>query len=301
MPKEITHFIVADRIYQQMEDCPLKTCLTENISMYYVGAVAPDTAYYLTGSYHDFFQSLASRLHGTNGENTYDPIYRMFQSYPSTIPRPVFAFLCGVITHIMIDSSFHPLVYYLTGDYYDKNPVKRLDAVANHRRWESGLDIYMSDNFCIQDPGWLKRTLNSAVINQNQLLDCLCLLYFMDPRAYRPQVKKALTLHAVWMNTAANRPLYSVYRLAGLFSRDRLKPVLALFYPTQINREYYKQEFIYHHAGLNEQRRESIMEIEKRAVDSSLELLMMWKYLPESQEITMFLKGLRGPSLETGV
>lgn len=301
MPKEITHWIVADRIYRQMGDCPLKTCLTENISMYYIGSVAPDTPYYLAGKHHDLFQGLASRLHGINGENTYEPIYMSVKSYPSTIPRPVFAFLCGVITHIMIDSSFHPLVYYLTGDYHDKDPVKRLNAIANHRRWESELDIYMSDNFCIQDPGWLKRTLNDAGISRDELLDCLCLLYFMNPGACRRQVKKALTLHAVWTSNAANRPLYLAYKLAGLFSRGRLKPVLALFYPTRINREYYKQEFIYHHAGLNEQRSESIMEIEKRAIDSCLELLMAWKYLPGPEEIAIFLKGLRGPSLETGV
>lgn len=301
MPKEITHWIIADRIHQQMEDCPLKTCLSENIYMYYIGAIALDTPYYLTGSYHNFFQALASRLHGIKGENTYDPIYMLVKSYPDTIPRPVWAFLCGVITHIMIDSSFHPLVYYLTGDYNDPEPVKRLGAVVNHRRWESGLDIHMSDNFYIQDPGWLKRTLHSTRIKEDELLDCFCMLYFMNTQACRPQVKKALTLHAAWMSNAANRLLYFLYKLANPFSQGRLKPILASFYPTSINREYYQQEFIYHHAGWKEQQRESIMGIENRAISSSLDLLMVWRNLPDSQELTMLLKGLRGPSLETGI
>jgi len=301
LPKEITHWIIADRIHEQMGDCPLKSCLSENIHMYYVGAVAFDTPYYLTGSDQGFFQSLAARLHGIKGENTYDPIYMLFKSYPSEIPRPVFAFLCGVVTHIMIDSAFHPLVYYLTGDYNDPDPAAKNRAVVNHRQWESGLDIHMSDNFYIQDPGWLKRTLNSVQINQDELLDCLCMLYFMSSQACRRQVTKALTLHAGWLSNAANRPLYFLYKLASLFSGGRLKPVLASFYPTSINREYYRQEFIYHHAGWKEQRRESIMEIEQRAIASSLDLLMHWRKLPDSKEITVFLKGLRGPSLETGI
>jgi len=110
LPKEITHWIIADLIREQMEDCPLKACLSENIHMYHIGAVALDTPYYLTGSHQAFFQALASRLHGIKGENTYDPLYMLFKSFPGSVPRPVFAFLCGVITHIMIDSSFHYII-----------------------------------------------------------------------------------------------------------------------------------------------------------------------------------------------
>lgn len=301
MPKEITHWIIADRIRKQMEDCALKTCLADNLNMFYFGAIALDTPYYLTGSDYGRFQALASRLHGTKGENTFDPIRIMLGAYPAEIPRPVLAFICGVVTHILIDSSFHPLVYHLTGDYNNPDPDERLKAVVNHRQWESGLDIHMSDNFGIQDSGWLKRALISAEKNQAMLLDCLCMLYFVNNQTCRRQVHKALNLHSNWMSNASNRQLYVLYKLANVFSRGRLKPLLASFYPPRIDREYYKQEFAYYHIGWKEHRRESILEIEQRAISASLDLLKHWSCLPDSEEIITFLKGLRGPSLETGV
>lgn len=301
MPKEITHWIIADRIHEHMGECPLKSCLSENIHMYYIGAIAFDTPYYLNGTYYSFFQALASRLHGIKGENTFEPIYMLLRSYDEIITRPVYAFLCGVITHIMIDSAFHPLVYYLTGDYNDPEPSLRSRAVVNHRQWEAGLDLHLSDNFFIQDPGWLKRNLNSAKINQDALLDCLCMLYFMNTQACRRQVKKALGSHANWMNNAARRWHYFLYKMANLLSQGRLEPVLASFYPSAIDRDYYKQHFEYYHAGWGEQRRESIMDIENRAIASSLDLLDRWSNLPDGEEAANLLEGIRGPSLETGV
>ncbi|MEN6350833.1 MAG: zinc dependent phospholipase C family protein [Syntrophomonas sp.] len=301
MPKEITHWIIANRIHEQMAECPLKSCLSENIHMYYIGAVAFDTPYYLNGTHYSLFQDLASRLHGIKGENTFDPIIMMFRSYDEKIPWPDYAFLCGVITHIMIDSAFHPLVYYLTGDYNDPEPSLRSQAVISHRQWEAGLDLHLSEYFFIQDPGWLKRCLNSSKINQDELLDCLCMLYFMNSQACRRQVKKALESHANWMNKAARRSHYYLYKAASLLGKGRLDPVLASFYPAAIHREYYKQDFEYYHDGWGEQRIESIMDIEQRAIVSSLDLLGSWINLPDGEEAANFLKGLRGPSLETGV
>lgn len=301
MPKEITHWIIADRIHQQMKDCPLKSCLTQNIHMYYIGAVALDTPYYLTGRNRGFFQALASRLHGNNGENTYDPVYRYFISYDREIPQSVYAFLCGVITHIMIDSAFHPLVYYLTGDYNDPDPELRSQAIVKHRQWEAGLDLHISETFFIQDPGWLRRTINSIKIDPDVLLDNLCMLYFSSPGACRSQVKRALHLHAHWTNNAASRPLFFLYKVANRLSRGSLSPVLASFYPAHIDREYYKQRFEYFHTGWGEQRQESLLEIEQRAITSSLDFLNNLQNMPTPSELSILFKGIRGPSLETGI
>jgi hypothetical protein len=51
------------------------------------------------------------------------------------------AFILGYISHCALDITFHPVVYYLSGNYYDESPEKRNHAVYLHRHLETCLDI----------------------------------------------------------------------------------------------------------------------------------------------------------------
>ena len=108
------------------------------------GAVFPDVLFYLAGpSDTARYRRIAQACHGVHGEDTYVLLRRIAASLAhSPYPAPLRAFLAGVACHIQTDVTFHPFVYYLTGNYDDDNPFKRSRSVTDHRRLECLLDLY---------------------------------------------------------------------------------------------------------------------------------------------------------------
>jgi hypothetical protein len=81
---------------------------------------------------------IADALHGKEGNNTAEVIFSMLDSSGKT--RDL-GFALGYITHCALDMVFHPVIYFLSGNYYDEDAGKRERAVAGHRTLETRLDI----------------------------------------------------------------------------------------------------------------------------------------------------------------
>lgn len=65
----------------------------------------------------------------------------------------LWSFLAGMLSHIAVDVVFHPLVYYLTGDFDHKDRTQQRQARARHCVFEVYLIIggtAMGLNFGIQ-------------------------------------------------------------------------------------------------------------------------------------------------------
>lgn len=303
MPKELTHWTIARHVFEQMDDSLIKSSIADHREMYFIGAIAPDTPYYLNGYYRPFFQSLAEYLHGVHGENTYKPLGGLFQRFPDKIPPPVMAFICGILTHIMIDGEFHPLVYYLTGDYHHTDPAARNRAIIWHRRLEAEMDLYYSRCFETIQPAFLSFCLERKKISDEELLDLLCMLYFNSDNKYRSQTGKAIKTQAGMLRRFNNRTLYLVYRLFNILSQGRLYPVLALFYPPekQARLERFEKEFEYVHPWNGEKRRERLEDIEKRVISRSLRMFEQWAGAESGRELAAINSHMVGPSLESGM
>jgi hypothetical protein len=128
-----------------------------------LGAIFPDVLFYLTGSRGlSRYRDLAQAYHGAHGEDTYLLIRRIAALLPdSPYPVPLQAFLAGVACHIQTDMVFHPLVYYLCGNYDDADPVRRTRSVQDHRRLECLMDIY----FCGGSKGFGAQSLKNILKN----------------------------------------------------------------------------------------------------------------------------------------
>jgi hypothetical protein len=57
----------------------------------------------------------------------------------------------GYISHCVFDMFFHPVIYSLAGNYYDKNMSKREAAIYNHRLIETGLDRVVNNKYYLHD------------------------------------------------------------------------------------------------------------------------------------------------------
>ncbi len=155
MPRELIHWIVLDRAIRKVREKTIHSDSQQaftgldfsaghNHAAAKLGAVAHDAPYFLNFGKHQF-RSMADLIHGTTGEDTYKPMTHIasaISSTPETKRAVLNAFLAGMLSHIATDITFHPMIFYFTGNYHDKDPVKQNKAQALHRKLETYLESW---------------------------------------------------------------------------------------------------------------------------------------------------------------
>lgn len=142
MPREIVHWMVAERAAGLLASGPFGPALARCPNGLRYGAVLHDVLFYLRGDHSQALKDLPHRLHGSHGEDTYELLRlyapHMHATRSLALPTAVFVGLCA---HIFADATLHPLIYHFTGNYYDEDPVRRSAAVRRHRTLEALLDM----------------------------------------------------------------------------------------------------------------------------------------------------------------
>jgi hypothetical protein len=142
MPKEVVHWMVAERTAELLADGPYAPALSRCPNGLHLGAVFHDALFYLRGEHPAGLKSLPHRLHGSHGEDSFDLLRlqaaHLFARQGEPLPT---AFFVGLASHIFADATLHPLIYFLTGNYYDADDKRRTAAVRRHRALECLLDM----------------------------------------------------------------------------------------------------------------------------------------------------------------
>jgi len=142
MPKEIVHWMVAERAAELLAKSPFGPALTRCPKGLRLGAVHHDILFYLRGEHPAGLKALPHRLHGSHGEDSFE-LLRLHAAHlhqRKIEPLPT-AYFVGLASHIFADATLHSLVYHLTGNYYDADEKKRTGAVRRHRALEGLLDM----------------------------------------------------------------------------------------------------------------------------------------------------------------
>lgn len=228
MPKEFTHWTLAELGYRAMPDSSLKGVIEENKALYELGAVCFDSPYYTTGPAKPVWVDIATRLHFTESGNSFTPLVRLLEIGQSIGDNRVWALLAGCVSHIIADSRFHPLVYTVTGDLNDPDPNRKRAAEIGHRRFEAALDLYILETVEV-DLGNPKAALfpfNPS--DRKKITAWLAGLYEKnDPAA----VEAALRNHARFLGYFQSRSGYWGLKTVNTLSGGRFDLELALCYP----------------------------------------------------------------------
>ena len=156
MPKEISHILYADLLRDKISHTLFQESVRSYPRAYYYGAIAPDTFYYdilLPGEKPPSGEEFAEALHGRDGGHSQLPILLFIKAYREKISHPFFSweeeekkllisFFSGILTHMALDITFHPVVYYFAGNYYAENKEEKYRAQAIHRALETVADLY---------------------------------------------------------------------------------------------------------------------------------------------------------------
>lgn len=132
MPKEITHWILAERT---LEALPSGSSLRETVARhreaYLGGAVLPDTlAHIFKGAHHPMARRLSQRFHDPDG-NSYAPLIAAEARFPEGMPPALFSCFLGVVSHMEADIALHPYVYGTAAS----------DCIGEHYRIETEIDV----------------------------------------------------------------------------------------------------------------------------------------------------------------
>ena len=149
MPNHLTHWLIAQRAAADLGGTVFEEPLARYRPCLMIGAVFHDALFYLPGrSPLAGFGAVASRLHGEDGEDTYElpralaGLIRRGRSGPELT-----AFLAGLACHIGSDTVFHPFVFHHTGPIDPRNKVSASRSVQAHRRLEAALDLHFAGGF----------------------------------------------------------------------------------------------------------------------------------------------------------
>jgi hypothetical protein len=314
MPKEISHWLLAEETARRLPAGPIRASIDAHPGLYELGAVVFDSAFYAVWYGNAAEATRASlRLHGIDGEDTYEPLRRLLMS--ELAGRPVgekdakpstLSFIAGCVTHVMGDTHFHPLVNFFSGKYYAEDPVDRDRSQRRHRRFEAALDRHLLRASAkeLRNGGKFSRTLADARAAVAHRLETLVAgLYYGPGGPSRAAMMPLLRQHAAFQRLFASATAARSARSIGSFLGGGAARVAAAFYRPDPPEGYalFRGAIEYHHPNTGERRRESVAELfDRTAADGAAVLATLGEWVESGDAAADPFGGRRGASLEVG-
>ncbi|MBW1686175.1 MAG: zinc dependent phospholipase C family protein [Deltaproteobacteria bacterium] len=317
MPKEISHWLLAEETARRLPDGLIRESIEAYPDLYQLGAVVFDSAFYAVRYPKAAEASEAGlRLHGINGEDTYEPLKRLLASELAEDPAyegprggedaSTLSFIAGCVTHIMGDTHFHPLVNFFSGKYYADDRAQMDRSQKRHRRFEAALDRHFLSvsGIELRNGGSLSRTLAASTAAVGDRLEDLAAgLYYGSGGPSRPAMIPLLRRHATIQKLFGSPIAASVARAIGALLGGGAAGVAAAFYTSDPPEGYalFRGPIEYRHPNTGEERRESVGELFDRAASAGTAVLGTLAEWAQSMDAAADpFGGHRGVSLEVG-
>lgn len=302
MPKEVTHWVIAEETAKRLGQ-PAFNAVKENRNALLMGAVLHDALYFYRGKNEEII-TLPDSLHGAHNEDTFDVLRRLLTRYFKAKGNErdcLLAFTVGVASHIFTDNNFHPMVYHMTGNYYDEDPKKKTKAVARHRTLEGVMDLYFRPDY--KKHYDLKHILKHCECGFDTL--------FADLYAVKDADGKERDIHEditgsyeffAWFRGIYAVPFYgNILNAVKFLLPASVKEIAALFYPNRLKKSIpaLSGPVTFHNPVTNDKTETTLQELKEKAVQDTVNFckLLEKEYLsknnPDIKEI--------GASLETGL
>jgi hypothetical protein len=289
MPKELTHWIVAQRALERLSsESRLKRIIDSHYPIYLAGAVLPDTLLYLhKGKHAATARTLAGDFHNTT-DNSFAPLIIAEERFQGRLPEPLLACLLGVISHIVADMTFHPFVYAHTGT----------TDIGLHYQLETDLDVYFIQTGSASPALQMVDLILPAT---RATLVTACSLLF-DPHSSLP----AQALHLALNEHCRIQAMYdsNFWKMAALllsmFFGAGHSQRLRLFYPIRRPRkqlEALSNPGTWQHPATGETMHDTPHDLAERTVQRTVMLL---EHIASRGSIGETLSEFRGGNLVTG-
>ena len=303
MPKEITHWHIARKALQRGIPVEVGKIIASNPALYYIGAIAHDIPFYdLSKPSEASIERMANQLHGVNGENTLVPLIEIMETALSQNHKQAsLAFLLGMLTHFIADSMFHPMVYYMSGNYYANDLEEQSKAIFRHRLLETAIDLWSSRLDPMEYPVDLNHLWREAGEPGRQAFKLLVEHFtYQGDKSLQAHFKKAWRNHR-FLQTAFS---WSIpWRVLALYRRYRhpaLEKLEALFYLQPLDLSFFNGTLDWLHPVSGELNQMSLDELYDLSVKK---VIILFEQLAEQpiDNWPLLLRELPPLSLDSGL
>lgn len=305
MPKDKTHWILAAEIRNRLGDEHVKKLISNNYASFLVGAIAYDIPFFGRSEYSHALTEKANELHGVKTCDVWEPIIKLLQSYvmfktTDDCRETVIAFALGCITHIIIDSQFHPFIYFFTG-YYDADSNKRNQAIFKHREIEAHLDLYYLEKTGYTGPVSAKVIVEQ--LHRPTLITNLALLYFGNTGIKEVDMtQNCLNNYIKYQGLFSNYFIKCLLRIVGI-ANDEMKKISALFYSKSIKptyRQLFDNTEWYQHPSSGKVIKESLKTIYENCIEVMVSTICQFSSCKTIEDYLNVIRKFPAISLETG-
>lgn len=300
MPKEVTHWCIANEVRGQLPQGAIAKSTNAFPNVYLLGAVFHDCLYYSSDPYI-LSTKLPDFLHGAHEEDTFSVItslINMHRSVNDEAGKIILAFLAGVASHIFVDVNFHPFIYHYTGNYYDEDSQKREVATKQHRMIEALLDQHFDANAHSNKTYNLKKIFGEGMADLESAMTSNINFEKHGMSLKIDTVKLAYNNYRLARSIYTKKWLVSLLSIFGKILPKNIKEVLGLSY---FNLPYkapinFSDEFQYKHPVTNTEISTSIKKLTETAIAEGVAFLAIVETVLNVGELND-----TGPSLETGL
>ncbi len=304
MPKELTHWILAEKAYRMLEaKSGLKAIIKQYKNLYLSGAVILDTPFYMVyGNGKDVMYKVAAQLHD-NPINRADFGTRIIARFPPQMTEAIIALLLGVITHIHADSSFHPMVFYFSGKKDPADQKTSKTAGYRHHKLETFLDLYFKESFQLENGGLFSNILDKIEIDKKIYLDILSALYKLDMNIDRFHIEKSLLMHRTIQAMFDKNLPRIIFKLLNTIPGLDFREYLSNFYPQHKPKadSLFLSPFTYRHPVTGENFQHSVTDLESHALQGILDMFHSIEQYRDGGSFVEGFRRLKGSSLYTGM
>jgi len=299
MPKYITHWILAEKVYLNMDaDSAMKKIIKPHKNIYMAGAVILDTPFYLLyGRDGKRMNQLAEGVHDTVS-NSYRILVEMLKSYKDITPDEVMALLLGIITHIHADAVFHPFVYYFSGTgVSDKKERER------HHILECYMDLYLKHEFKHPVPELFSDVMRNIEMKKAKFLEALSNLFSVDLRTDPNSLSKAVRMNALLQGLFDKNLLRMILEMLNHLPGVNLIDYISHFYPhpKPDPKTLFPHEFEYRNPVTGEKKSGSVMALAEQTIQRIEEIFYFIENHCKKKSLSEVFLNLTGPNLYTGL
>ena len=289
MPKENTHILLVNSIIGSLDCGEIKTLLQANYESICFGSIVADTFFY---SSNKDVVNISEELHGKEGEKTNELIFDMLDHARLHKSHNILCLSMGYISHCVFDMTFHPVIYYLTGNYYDKDTTRSEQAVYRHRLIETKLDNDINNKY------YLDKILDGNNKIVHEILEIIGVKYNITNGDLVKAYKKQIRINKCFRSGFIYKLIYLLNKLKIL----DYKNILPLFYPHLQTDEIIIDEIVNYCDILSGQKTQrKLSDLLKAVEDESIKRInAAYAYYNDTIDRACAMQIIRGESLDTG-
>lgn len=213
MAYENTHIYAAEQIRSKIESLKLRNILDGNLTYYHFGAIFPDICFF--GKERQI-RSISDNLHGVTGTPTNRAVFTTLAWLNENQDPKVLAFILGFLTHLAMDTTVHPVIYYFSEYKADGGPQDHKKSAYLHWHYETYLDQRFNRQYYLDE---LVSVKTAKALGISRILNI--------PEA---GLIRALERQIAYFSRVRSRFLFHCYRLMHVFGMVE-KKYLGGFYP----------------------------------------------------------------------